>query len=88
LTPRLRAGHHGRRIKNGTVLFVKIGERHRMHFLGGAQATMKVAASEGEARIRNQIGLKSKVSRHADSRFDGVVSAHSGNDESPNLVLS
>ena len=85
---KLGASQHVRRIKNGAVLVVKVGQRHGMYFICGAQATIKVATPKSEARIRNQKSLEPKVSRHTDSRFDGVVGADSRKDQGLNPLLA
>ena len=57
----LRVAKHGRRIQNGTVLLVKIGEGHGMHFIGGAQATMEVTARKSETHVCDQEGLEAEI---------------------------
>jgi hypothetical protein len=52
-----------------------------MYFIGSSQAAMEIATREGEACVRDQIRLKSKIPRHTDGCFHRIVSTHAGDDQ-------
>ena len=69
------------RLRDGTILSVEVCQRHVMDFLGRSQPATVVLASECETRVLDQIGLKSKIARHPDRRFERVVRDHPDYDE-------
>ena len=58
-----------------------------MDFIGSPQTAVKVSACEGEACVRNEVHLKSKIPCHADCRFYGIFGAYSGDDKRLNPTL-
>ena len=52
-----------------------------MDFIRCPQAAVKIPAREREAGVGNQKGLKPKIPGHANGRLNGIVGAHSGDDE-------
>ena len=56
-----------------------------MHFLGRPQPAPVVLACECEARVLDEIGLKSEITCHPDRRFQRVVRNNAEHDERVDL---
>src|SRR5215469_5424915 len=66
---------------HAAILAVEIGQRHRVHLLGTAQAARIVAPGEGEAGILSQVDLEAEIACHAHGCLHRIVGDDAGDHE-------
>jgi hypothetical protein len=68
-------------VKNDAVFPLEVCKRHGMNFIGSSQATVIIIPCKGEACVGDEIGFKSEIACHSNSRLDRIICAHAGNYE-------